>query len=248
MTKGIKMLNTGSEMLDEILTKGKTSADVHPNRHGVGFKEREESTSDHKIISTRGQNQSKKIQKPCSVSKSNCQQQQKRRCHHCKKLGHNTEYCYDLYGKGRNKSRVKKKEWVKKETMVRNDDYTSQKKAMCGEWFLDSGCSRHMTGNSLLLTNLKTTKGQPVIFGGGAKGQVIGKGCLKENNMPELTEVLLVDGLTANLISISQLCDDGFSVIFSRDECEVKSHYSVVMRCKKSEGNCYIWNSSSRSK
>ena len=46
-----------------------------------------------------------------------------------------------------------------------------------------------------------------MIFGDGAKGTMIDKGLLKVPNMPKLENVLLMDGLRANLISISQLCD-----------------------------------------
>ena len=35
-------------------------------------------------------------------------------------------------------------------------------------------------------------------------------------------DVLLVDGLKYNLLSISQLCDKGNQVVFDKDKCEVK--------------------------
>jgi len=37
--------------------------------------------------------------------------------------------------------------------------------------------------------------------------------------LPRLVNVLLVKGLTANLISISQLCDQGLEVNFTKLEC-----------------------------
>ena len=60
--------------------------------------------------------------------------------------------------------------------------------------------------------------------------------------VPSLNKVLLVKGLTANLISISQLCDLGFKVNFSRSECLViNEKLEVVMRGIRSKDNCYLW-------
>ena len=40
-------------------------------------------------------------------------------------------------------------------------------------WYLDSGCSQHMTGNKSILTNLQVFNQDSVIFGDGAKGRII---------------------------------------------------------------------------
>ena len=54
--------------------------------------------------------------------------------------------------------------------------------------------------------------------------------------------MLLVKGLTANLISISQLCDQGFNVQFTKEECVVKNgENKEVMRGSRSKDNCYLW-------
>ena len=56
--------------------------------------------------------------------------------------------------------------------------------------------------------------------------------------------MLLVEGLTANLISISQLCDQGYRVRFSKEECQVISeNKETVMRGVRSKDNCYMWMS-----
>ncbi|XP_073137104.1 uncharacterized protein [Henckelia pumila] len=43
-------------------------------------------------------------------------------------------------------------------------------------WYLDSGCSRHMTGNKDLLSNIIQYKGPKIIFGDNSKGRTVGKG------------------------------------------------------------------------
>ena len=54
--------------------------------------------------------------------------------------------------------------------------------------------------------------------------------------------MLLVKGLTTNLISISQLCYQGFKVNFSKEECLMCNEKNeVVMKGIRSKDNCYIW-------
>ncbi|PNY11358.1 gag-pol polyprotein, partial [Trifolium pratense] len=68
---------------------------------------------------------------------------------------------------------------------------------------------RHMTGVDKILVNVKSYSTSYVTFGDGARGEIVGIGKLINNDLPKLDNVLLVKGLTANLISISQLCDQG---------------------------------------
>jgi hypothetical protein len=81
-----------------------------------------------------------------------------------------------------------------------------------------------------------------VVFGDGAKGRIKGIGNLANDGLPKLEELLLVKGLTANLISISQLCDQGLKVNFSQPECLVTDAKGVVlMKGVRSKDNCYLW-------
>ncbi|XP_073132175.1 uncharacterized protein [Henckelia pumila] len=43
-------------------------------------------------------------------------------------------------------------------------------------WYLDSGCSRHMTGNKDLLSDIIHYKGPKIIFGDNSEGKTVGKG------------------------------------------------------------------------
>ena len=70
-------------------------------------------------------------------------------------------------------------------------------------WYLDSGCSKHMTGDESKLLNKTRFAVGKVIFGDGLSSQIIGKGTLQEDGLPIVENVLLVKGLKANLLSIS---------------------------------------------
>ena len=60
-----------------------------------------------------------------------------------------------------------------------------------------------------------------VTFGDVSKGKIIGLGNIKIGSSLFIENVILVDGLKHNLLSISQLCDRGFKVIFDDLACNV---------------------------
>ncbi|GJX56298.1 putative ribonuclease H-like domain-containing protein [Tanacetum coccineum] len=89
--------------------------------------------------------------------------------------------------------------------------------------FIDSGCSRHMTGNIAYLFDFKQFDGGYVAFGGGAYGgKITGKGTLKTDNL-DFEDVYFVNELKFNLFSVSQMCDKKNYVLFTDTECLVLS-------------------------
>jgi hypothetical protein len=99
-----------------------------------------------------------------------------------------------------------------------------------------------MTGVEKYLKNVKPYTTSFVTFGDGAKGEILGIGNLINNDLPNLENVLMVKGLTANLISISQLCDQGLKVNFTKLECLVSDEKGeVLMKGTRSKDNCYLW-------
>ncbi|XP_050387711.1 uncharacterized protein LOC126804002 [Argentina anserina] len=86
--------------------------------------------------------------------------------------------------------------------------FTALAERRSDSWYLDSGCSRHMTGDKHCFKSFDSefTTGK-VTFGDGRKARVLSKGTIHATNMPDLDNVYYVEGLTANLISISQLAD-----------------------------------------
>ena len=82
-------------------------------------------------------------------------------------------------------------------------------------WFLDSGCSNHMTGIEDLFASLsRNGNGGFVMIGDGKKCKVIGRGTIGKHPQTILEDVDLVEGLAHNLLSVAQLCSKGFCVTF----------------------------------
>ncbi|GJS79231.1 reverse transcriptase domain-containing protein [Tanacetum coccineum] len=89
--------------------------------------------------------------------------------------------------------------------------------------YVDSGCSRHMTGNMSYLSDFKEFDRGYVTFGGGAKGgKITGKGTLKTGKL-DFEDVYFVKELQFNLFSVSQMCDKKNSVLFTDTGCFVLS-------------------------
>ncbi|XP_073057425.1 uncharacterized protein [Primulina eburnea] len=115
-----------------------------------------------------------------------------------------------------------------------------KEKKDAGHWYFDSGSSQHMTGSKEHLIEYVEQKCGRVTYGGGAKGRIVGKGTLNVEGLPKLHNVLHVEGLNSNLISISQLCDDNLFVKFDKHNCEVFDESNVcVMTGTRSSDNCY---------
>ncbi|VFQ98596.1 unnamed protein product [Cuscuta campestris] len=92
-----------------------------------------------------------------------------------------------------------------------------------GVWYLDSGCSRHMTGDASILSNLIPYDGPRVTFGGSNDfGLTKGLGNLVYKELT-IQVVSYVEGFNYNLLSISQFCDKGYSLEFCKDMESLKN-------------------------
>ena len=107
-------------------------------------------------------------------------------------------------------------------------------------WYLDSGCSRHMTGDKSLFKSIKEKEDSFVTFGDGSHSQVLEKGTIDIPRLPLLTNVLYIKGLKVNLLSITQICDKDFLVQFSKKGCLILSEECVqVFKGLRTTDNCY---------
>ncbi|KAI3672740.1 hypothetical protein L6452_38838 [Arctium lappa] len=108
-----------------------------------------------------------------------------------------------------------------------------------GIWYLDSGCSRHMTEQKDLLTEYKEENGPSMTFGGNGKEYTRGFGVLS-NGTTTFKRVDYVDGLKHNLLSISQLCDKDYEVHFSKKACSVVNEKGKLALSGYRRENVYV--------
>ncbi|XP_035844043.1 uncharacterized protein LOC110906425 [Helianthus annuus] len=114
-------------------------------------------------------------------------------------------------------------------------------------WHVDSGCSRHMTGLKEILKNFRFIDGDFVSFAGDEKGgKIVGVGDVVSEALT-LENVNYVPELCYNLMSVSQVCDKGISVLFNDMECLfLKPGYVVpaemIMLTAPRQNNTYVLN------
>nr|GEY92311.1 integrase, catalytic region, zinc finger, CCHC-type, peptidase aspartic, catalytic [Tanacetum cinerariifolium] len=80
-------------------------------------------------------------------------------------------------------------------------------------WYLDSGCSKHMTEDRFQLTNFVNKFLGIVKFGNDQAAKILGYGDYQIGNVT-ISRVYYVEGLGHNLFSVGQICDSNIEVAF----------------------------------
>ena len=92
-------------------------------------------------------------------------------------------------------------------------------------WFLDSGCSNHMTENISMFSILDENLKSQVTLGTDSKVSVMGKGRVgvltKKAERKTISDVYYVPGMKRNLLSIGQLIQKDYNVFFEDDVCTI---------------------------
>jgi hypothetical protein len=98
------------------------------------------------------------------------------------------------------------------------------------KWLMDSSCSGHMIENKKWFSSLTPLSHKEyVTFGDDKKGKVLDTSIIKINNYFTLNDVALVDKLRYNLISVSQLVDAYFDVLFRKSGSQVFYYYGKLV-------------------
>nr|GEV24175.1 hypothetical protein [Tanacetum cinerariifolium] len=88
-------------------------------------------------------------------------------------------------------------------------------------FIVDSGCTKHMTGNLKLLCNFVEKFLGTVHFGNDQFAPILGYGDLVQGNIM-INMVYYVKGLNHNLFSVGQFCDADLEVAFRKSTCFVR--------------------------
>jgi hypothetical protein len=125
----------------------------------------------------------------------------------------------------RHRQEPHKRTRIRKHDQYSNEECTLalQAKKKKHGWYVENGFSKHMTGDKdKFLTLLKERDG-PVSFGNDDLAKIIGNGTIIiENNNTKAENVLLVEDMKHNLLSVSQMCDQGHKVTFDSQNCEIR--------------------------
>nr|GEX72487.1 ribonuclease H-like domain-containing protein [Tanacetum cinerariifolium] len=140
-------------------------------------------------------------------------------CFKCRQFDHLAYDCGVWVTKGKHGQRI----IILIRVGLFKDNQQSELNLEFQEFSLDSGCSRHMTGNISYLSDYKPYDRGYVSFGqGGCK--ITGKGTIKTSKL-EFENVYFVKDFKYNLFSVSQIYDNKNSVLFTDSECVVLGRY-----------------------
>ena len=91
-----------------------------------------------------------------------------------------------------------------------------------------------MTGDASQFIKLKQKASGKVTFGDDNKAKTVGIGDVGKNDQTFIHNVLLVDNLSYNLLSLSQLCDRNLFVLFKKLECLIfDSKFNIIFKGKR---------------
>jgi hypothetical protein len=106
-----------------------------------------------------------------------------------------------------------------------------------------------MTGDQNKFISLKKGKSGSVAFGNDSSVKILGKGVvsLGSENV-KATNVLLVEYLKHNILSVSKICDHGYNIKFDSQRCEIREEDSgrLVATTTRRQNNIYILDKEER--
>nr|GFA54704.1 integrase, catalytic region, zinc finger, CCHC-type, peptidase aspartic, catalytic [Tanacetum cinerariifolium] len=105
-------------------------------------------------------------------------------------------------------------------------------------WYLDSGCSKHMTGDRSQLVNFVQKFFGMVKFGNDHVTKIMGYGDYQIGNVT-ISQVYYVEGLGHNLFFVGQFCDSDLEVAFCQHTCFIRNLDGVDLLTGSQGNNLY---------
>jgi hypothetical protein len=145
-------------------------------------------------------------------------------CYYCKKYGHYESECWKkqadhLSGRAHVSNHTGE---TSKGMFLSCHKSEEQPKDL---WLLDSGCNNHMTGNKDLLSCIDSSISSDITLGNDSLVKVQGKGTVpiltKQNEKKDINNVYHVPDLKHNLLSVGQLIEHGYKVLFEGASCKI---------------------------
>ncbi|XP_016679117.1 uncharacterized protein [Gossypium hirsutum] len=112
-------------------------------------------------------------------------------------------------------------------------------------WLIDSGCTNHMTYDKELFEELRNTEVKRMRIGNGEYLEVKGKGTVAITSYEGtkfVSDVLFVPKIDQNLLSVGQLLDKGYKVLFENKQCLIRDANGRDLFNVKMKGKSFTFN------
>ncbi|KAM1764931.1 hypothetical protein ACFX11_004121 [Malus domestica] len=202
-------------------------------------------------VSPKGQNRSETQSGPSKFKKnwsskekkwdSKPRYKRKPKCYNCDKFGHWARECTA----GKIVQKANSLNQVEVTGNLFYADSAISETNVNGNWYIDSGCNNHMTGNDDLLVDIRTNVAGKVQMHTGALVIVAGMGSLEidtNKGNKYIRKVMYLPRLKENLLSVGQTDEHGYYLLFGECICSIfdgPSLDNLVIKVKKKENICY---------
>jgi hypothetical protein len=113
------------------------------------------------------------------------------------------------------------------------------------DWYVDSGCSKDMAGDKDRFITLKKERDGSISFGNDHSAKIIGRGIVNlRRKYAKEENVLFVEDMKQNLLCVSQVCDQGHTLLFDSEKCEIRKEGlgKLVTTTIRTPNNIYVLN------
>lgn len=159
-------------------------------------------------------------------------------CYKCHKLGHYQFECPEA------DKQANYAEFDEEEELLLMAHVEVKGSRMEDLWFLDSGCSNHMTENKKWFSQIDESFRHLVKLGNGARMLVQGKGSIKirvSRMIQVVQDVYYVPELSNNLLSVGQLQERGLAILIQDNVCKVfHSERGLIIETSMSINRMFI--------
>lgn len=163
------------------------------------------------------------------------------RCHRCNKPGHMMKDCRVKIPneKKKNESTFKTEQSLTWKDEIHQETISS--------WCLDSGSTSHVCSDEKIFVEMNKShdssslklaaKSQTTPINGSGKVKLE----IDKDHQINLTNTLYVPSVTTNLLSVAKITDNGFTVLFRRNEATVADkNKRIVLRAERHDGLYYV--------
>jgi hypothetical protein len=173
-------------------------------------------------------------------------------CYYCNKFGHYAHQCKKKKADQANHNANVTNTSEDKDDMLFLTCHAAHESPK-GLWLLDSGCSNHMTGDRGLIEDLDESVRTEVKVGTDEVVPVLGKGVVniltKQGQQKTISDVYYAPGLKHNLLSIGQLTEKKYKLVFDGSDCEIydpNRHLIIKIQVTRNRMYPLVMNCSSK--
>ncbi|XP_024965767.1 uncharacterized protein LOC112505964 [Cynara cardunculus var. scolymus] len=152
------------------------------------------------------------------------------KCRYCQKFGHIAKYSRKRIAEERGST------FLNIEANNEDDSMfmilNTQEVSTVDTWYIDSGCSNHMTNNKGLFTQLDETQKREVRTGDDKRLIVQGIGEISIDTKlghKKISNVYFVPNLKHSLLSVGQLLQRRYDVHFRNNTCEIRDPNGILL-------------------